>query len=412
MEDPARRELTDEERALLADWEPRNPVLSSPNRIYAELRENCPVLPSDRHGGFNIVSRYADVTEVARDWETYSSAQGITIPPYGTSRPMMPIELDPPEASEFRRALAPRVSVRRMAALEDGLRDICRQMLAPLAAGEPYDFMSDFAERFPIEAFWQEPLMGRPVQSAVTEGDWLGKFQQWSHDLHHSDERSALASEMINRYIDDVLDDRRANPGDDIPTQLLTEEVGGRMLSLEEVHDTLLLMFAAGIETTKSALGNMLHLLAHNPEQRRRMAKDPSTIPIAVEELLRMGGPNQGVKRTATKDVEIAGCPINKGDAVLIMWAAANLDPSVFENPEDLVIDRPNNKHLAFGHGVHKCIGLHFARLELKVAFEEILRVAPEFQIAVPEDQLEWNVGIDRTLVNLPVLRGPVPAHG
>jgi cytochrome P450 len=252
--------------------------------------------------------------------------------------------------------------------------------------------------------------MGRPVESAITEGDWRGKFQQWSHDLHHDDVRSAEASANINAYIDDVLEDRRKNPGDDIPTQLITQEVGGRMLSLDEVHDTLLLMFAAGIETTKSALGNMLHLLAHNPEQRRLLAEDPSLIPTAAEELLRLVGPNQGVKRTTTKDVEIAGCPIPKGDAVLIMWAAANLDPEKFSDPDEFVVDRSPNRHLAFGHGVHKCIGLHFARLELKVALEEILKVAPEFEIAVPEDQLEWKVGIDRTLVHLPVRRGRVPA--
>ena len=182
------------------------------------------------------------------------------------------------------------------------------------------------------------------------------------------------------------------------------------MLSLDEVHDTLLLLFAAGIETTKTALGNMLHYLAHHPEQRRKLVEDPSLIPSAAEELLRLVGPNQGVKRTATKDVEFHGCPIPKGDAVLIMWAAANLDPDQFPDAEDFVVDRKPNKHLAFGHGVHKCIGLHFARIELKVALEEILKVAPEYEIAVSEDELEWKLGIDRTLTKLPVRRGRVPA--
>lgn len=409
MTDP--RPLTQEERDLMNDWEPRSPVLKDPNRLYQELREKCPVVHSDRHGGFHLVTRYSDVTEIARDYETYSSAQGITMPPYGTERPMMPIELDPPQQGDFRRALAPRHSVRQVATLEDNLRATCRRLLAPLAAGKPYDFMRDFAEVFPIEAFWQEPLMGRPVESDVTEGDWLRKFQEWSHDLHNSDERSAQAAAKINTYIDDILADRRANPGDDIPTQLITQKIGDRMLTLEEVHDTLTLMFAAGIETTKSALGNMLHHLAHHPEQRRAMAEDPSIIPTAVEELLRMQGPNQGVKRTATKDVEIAGCPIPKGDAVVIMWAAANRDPEEFPDPEEFQVDRAPNRHLAFGHGVHKCIGLHFARLELKVAFEEILRVAPEFEIAVPEEQLDWKMGIERTVTSLPVRRGRMPAQ-
>ena len=404
------RELSDAERAVISDWDPRNPVLVTPDRIYQELREKCPVAHSDRYGGFHIVSRFADVTEVARDFETYSSAQGITLPPYGTERPMMPIELDPPEQGDFRRALAPRLSVRRVAGLADALRETCRRLLAPLANGEPYDFMRDFAEVFPIEAFWQEPLIGRPVTSPITEGDWLHKFQQWSHDLHHDDARSAAASASIHAYIDDVLEDRQANPGNDIPTALLSQEVGGRMLSLEEVHDTLLLLFAAGIETTKSALGNMLHFLAHHREQRKQMAADPSIIPVAVEELLRLVGPNQGVKRTATRDTAVAGCPIGTGEAVLILWAAANLDPGEFPSPETCQLDRSQNRHLAFGHGVHKCTGLHFARLELKIAFEEILRVAPEYEIAVPEDELEWKVGIDRTLVALPVLRGPAAA--
>jgi cytochrome P450 len=398
------------ERALIDNWEPRNPLLAHPTEIYRALR-SCPVVHSDNHGGFHVVSRFGDVARIASDWETFSSAQGITIPPYGTPRPMMPIELDPPEQGDFRRALAPRVSVRRMAELEDSLREICRRLLAPLAAGESYDFMSDFAEVFPIEAFWQEPLMGPPVHSPITEGDWLGAFQRWSQELHHDDELSAAASASINSYIDDVLAERRKNPRDDMPTQLITQEVGGRMLSLDEVHDTLLLMFAAGIETTKSALGNMLHYLAHHPEQRRRLAAEPSLIPTAVEELLRLVGPNQGVKRTATVDTEVGGCPVGKGEAVLIMWAAANLDEEEFPEPDEFVVDRTPNRHLAFGRGVHKCIGLHFARLELKVALEEVLAVAPAFEITVPEEELEWAVGIDRTLVHLPVERGPVAAQ-
>jgi cytochrome P450 len=408
--DNDKRDITAEERALIESWEPRHPLLNDPTRIYQELREKCPVVHSDNHGGFHVVSRFSDVSEIASDHETYSSAGGITIPAYGTERPMMPIELDPPEQGDFRRAMAPRVSMRKMALLEESLREICRKMLAPLAEDKPFDLMADFSEPFPIEAFWQEPLMGRPVLSPMTNGDWVGSFQQWSHDLHHGVELSAQASVNINAYIDDVLEDRRSNPGDDFPTQLISEEVGGRMLSLDEVHDTLLLLFAAGIETTKSALGNMLHYLAHHPAQRRRLAEDPSLIPVAVEELLRLVGPNQGVKRTTTKDVEISGCPVGKGEAVLIMWAAANLDPDEFPEPEDFVVDRSPNRHLAFGKGVHKCIGLHFARLELKVALEEILKVAPEFEIAVPEEELEWKVGIDRTLVHLPVRRGRIPA--
>lgn len=211
---------------------------------------------------------------------------------------------------------------------------------------------------------------------------------------------------MMHKYISVILDDRRKNPGDDIPTQLLTQEVGGRMLSEEEIHDTLFLLFSAGIETSAAALGNMLHFLAHHREARRALVEDPAIIPSAVEELLRHVGPSQCVRRTATTDTEVAGCPVKKGESVVIHWGAANLDEEAFERADEFDPTRSPNPHLAFGKGVHKCQGLHFARLELRVALEEVLAVAPDYEIAVPEEELEWKVGIDRALKSLPVRRG------
>lgn len=392
---------------LLENWDPRDKRLAHPFPVYRELLERCPVTHSDRYGGFWLFSRYADVAKVASDHGTFSSASGISMPPYGNERPMMPIELDPPEQGHFRRALSPRLSARRVGELEPFLRRQARELLAPLAEGDDYDFVRDFAAPYPILAFWQEPFMGPPVPSPVVGDDWLAAFQEWSYLMHHDDERSGEGTDNMHRYIEVVLDDRRKNPRDDMPTQLLTGEVGGRRLSIEEIHDTLLLLFSAGIETTSSALGNIVHFLAHHPKARQQLVDDPQVIPAAVEELLRLVGPNQAVRRTATMDTDISGCPVGKGESVVISWGAANLDPAQFQDPEAFTADRSPNPHLAFGKGVHKCQGLHFARLELKVALEELLAVAPDFAIAVPEERLEWKVGIDRALKSLPLLREP-----
>lgn len=396
----------DEYDDLLRNWNPRDERLAYPQEIYRQLRERYPVAQSDHYGGFKLFSRYADVSQIASDYRTFSSASGISMPPYATPRPMMPVELDPPEQGHFRRALSPRLSVKRVAALETELRAVVRRLLEPSAAGDPFDFVQDFAAPYPILAFWREPFMGRPVEHPMVGDSWLTAFQHWSYLMHHDDTRGQEGTEMMHKYISVILDDRRKNPGDDIPTQLLTQEVGGRMLSEEEIHDTLFLLFSAGIETSAAALGNMLHFLAHHREARRALVEDPAIIPSAVEELLRHVGPSQCVRRTATTDTEVAGCPVKKGESVVIHWGAANLDEEAFERADEFDPTRSPNPHLAFGKGVHKCQGLHFARLELRVALEEVLAVAPDYEIAVPEEELEWKVGIDRALKSLPVRRG------
>lgn len=233
--------------------------------------------------------------------------------------------------------------MKRVAALETELRAVVRRLLEPLAAGDPFDFVQDFAAPYPILAFWREPFMGRPVEHPMVGDSWLTAFQHWSYLMHHDDTRGQEGTEMMHKYISVILDDRRKNPGDDIPTQLLTQEVGGRMLSEEEIHDTLFLLFSAGIETSAAALGNMLHFLAHHREARRALVEDPAIIPSAVEELLRHVGPSQCVRRTATTDTEVAGCPVKKGESVVIHWGAANLDEEAFERADEFDPTRSPN---------------------------------------------------------------------
>lgn len=379
--------------------------LQDPYPLYRELRERCPVAHSDAHmGGFWVLSRYEDVRRVALDAETFASGPGIAIPPLGNPLPMIPLEVDPPDHEPLRRLVSPAFAPARMRPVEASARSCARQLVDAFAARGECDLVTELAYRLPVLTIWQRPLLGEPLTEGL--GDWVATFQSWVHDFKHSQGRSAEAGATILAYVERVLDARRAEPADDIPSTLLNAEVAGRPLTREEQLGYLFILFTAGVETTAAALGSIFLFLAREPEVRARLAAEPELLDPAIEELLRFLGPVQAERRTATRDVEVGGCPIRAGESVLLLWNSAGRDEAEFADGETFVPDRFPNRHLSFGLGPHRCVGSHLARLTLRAAIQEVLERLPDYRVR-DGAELRFSVGTNRSLVSLPVVFTP-----
>lgn len=390
--------------------------LQDPYPAYAALRTRCPIAHSDAldvtfpewapepyagttEEGFWVVSRYADVYRVARDAETFISSAGTLLPDLGIPRPLVPQEIDPPRHLKFRNLVSPVFSPPSVAKLEDTIRQIAVELLDSFIDEERVDIVARFTERLPTYAVWREPLLGRPIPFKV-EGDFEETIAALVYDVNHVPERGEAASIEIRTYLERILADRRENPANDIPTSLVNAEIDGAPIDEIEQIDMLFLLFSAGIETTSSALASWLVHLARNPDLRARLIDEPELMPTAIEEFLRFLGPTQAEKRTVTCPVSIHGEDLDAGDSVMVLWGAANRDEDEFPDAHEFQPDRFPNRHLAFGAGIHRCIGSNLARLEARVALEELLKRFPNYQ--VPDiDDLEWEVGISRGLHHL-----------
>ena len=206
---------------------------------------------------------------------------------------------------------------------------------------------------------------------------------------------------QLDAYIDVQVEDHRAHPRDDLTSYLLEVELGDEKLSPEHVRGSIVLLLLAGIDTTWSAIGSSLWHLAQHPEDRRRLRSEPDLMPTAIEELLRAYAPVT-MARMVAKDHDFHGCPMKNDDWVLLPFPAANRDPAMFERADEVVIDRLENRHAAFGLGIHRCLGSNLARLELTVAVDEFLQRFPDFELADP-DAVRWSVGQIRGPRELPV---------
>lgn len=345
--------------------------------VYAQMRTQCPVAHSDQHGGFWTLSSYETVHYAMQHYELFTTAPSVNIPAgLGQKRPLLPMEVDPPVQSRYRALLMPVFSPRRMKAIEGRIRDVADSLIDGFIEDGECDFVTDFAEQLPTVIFTE--MMGLPLDQAP-------RFHNWKNILlhgHHDDpdgQIRARAGQELNEYLTELLAARKQQPGEDIISTLHGAEVDGDKLSDEEILDMTYLLFLAGLDTVASSLG--LHFLhfAQRADLRRQLT-DPETIPLAVEEMLRVESLILA-GRTATQDVEIGGQLIRKGDRVLINTVAAGRDPDIFDDPDEIRFDRGRSRHVAFGVGPHRCAGSHLARIELAIAYEHWHRRIPEYRI-------------------------------
>jgi cytochrome P450 len=367
----------------------------APWEIYAALRERCPVAHTEAQDGFYVLSRYEDVARVAKDPALFSNRWGVTIPGFPPDQPApaeslnIPLGMDPPEFNAWRRMLNPYFSPQKAESRVPEMRAMVGSLI------------DDFVEEGQVDLY---PALLSPFPALITcrilglpEEDWhffadpvheslQSRADQTGRDQSYGGGSSPAMLDAVMRMVE-IARERRASGGDDMMSFLGRAEIEGRPLHEFEMAGICTVLLGGGVDTTTNAIGVSLVQISRRPELRQRLLADPGLIPSAVEELLRMWAPFQGLARRVMGDVEIGGCPLHEGDRVMLLWASANRDPAEFDRPDEVVPDRLPNRHLAFGLGPHRCIGAHFARAEMAVALEEVLRRLPDFE--VDEDQLE-----------------------
>ena len=365
----------------MASFDHHDPrFVKDPESVFGPIREEQPLLHSDLYGGFWLLSRYDDVTAAALDHESFTSAVvGTTVIPPSQPRehPLLPIELDPPEHTRYRALVNPLFAKPRIDALRPDLEALATRLLEPIARNGGGDVMAEFAH--PMSLGSLALLMNLPADDEERWFDWVERM--FSNALRDKADQ-AEAVRDAEAYIDELIAERRRAPRDDFLGTLLAAEVDGHRLSDLELRQFGVLMLLAGYETTSGAMGMSLLHLAQHPEQRAQLFGDTDGLAhLAVNELLRFVSPVQVFARNAARDVELHGQTIPAGDVVLLAYGAANHDPRAFEHPERCVIDRHPNRHVAFGHGRHLCLGANLARLELTIMIERFAERFPDFRV-------------------------------
>lgn len=352
--------------------------LAHPQALFKALRDTAAVVPLDGTG-MSIVGRHDDVRHILSHAEIFSSgADAIDI---GQVRPLVPLQIDPPEHKKYRKILDPLFAPKKVAPMREPVRELVRELVEKLAAEGHGNFHDAVSVPVPTTVFLE--LLGLPVSRR-------DEFLELKDGIIHPEDRTregrvaqARASgARIYEVIQEVVEARRANPADDIISGFLTAQVDGEHLTDEDIGDIGFLFFLAGLDTVTASLDCMLAFLAQNPDHQHQLRDDPAKIPAAIEELLRWETPVPGVIRKTTCDTEFDGCPIAAGTTVVATLGSANTDETAWEDADVVDFHRTSNKHLAFGGGVHRCLGSHLARLELAIVLEEWHRAVDEYRIA------------------------------
>jgi len=376
-----------------------------PQPGYRMLRDSGPVvrlpgvIPSRATADAHLVGRHADVVTVLRSPDIFSSRfDAVHI---GQVRPLIPLQIDPPDHAKYRKLLDPLFAPRRIALLEDRTRALVSDLVDAVADDGGCNYHAAVSEPLPSTVFLE--LLGLPVSRAA---EFIAlKDGIIRPPAPTPEERSAMvdaAGAQIYAVLQEVLDQRLEAPRDDFISDFLDAEVDGERLTPEEVIDICYLFFLAGLDTVTASLDCMMARLALHPAERRRLADDPSVIPHAVEEMLRWETPVTAVVRVTTQDTELSGCPIAADEVVSVVLGSANTDERAWDEAEAVDVDRRVNKHLAFGGGVHRCLGSHLARMELRVVLEEWHAQIPEYR--VPEGvELDYSPGL-RQIADLPLV--------
>lgn len=380
-------------------------VAADPVPFYDELRAHCPVASMEGMSGMgaHIISRYEDVRWALRHPEVFSS--DLVAVDIGQDRPLIPLQIDPPEHAHYRRVIDPTLGPREVAAIEPAVRRVVGEVMDRFADRGTVDAHAEFTVPLPCTLFLE--ITGLPLAD-------LDRFLRWKDEIirpgggellepEEATARRHAAGAEIYAYFEQVLADRADAPGTDLLSRFLTTETDGRVMSHEEMLDVSFLFILAGLDTVTSTLDCSLAFLAQHPEHRQRLAEDPASIPGAVEELLRRETPVMQIIRLVKEPVELHGVALQPGDTAILMLGSANTDPVEFgEDAGSFDPDRQVNRHLAFGGGPHRCLGSNLARLELQVALEEWHRRIPDYELA-PGAELAYSPGI-REIEHLPLV--------
>lgn len=377
--------------------------------VLGKLVSQCPVAHSDVAGGYYVVSRYEDVRACAQDWETFSSEGGFEPGRGGdVGAKLYPVELDPPYQTRWRAALGPHFNPRAIRTRTDNARQQVTVLLDAFIEKGEVDFIEAFAAHLPGRVFFGTflgvPLEELPYIQAATDaamrGPMEGRPEGWG---------------KVATFLDDYLTQRESEPPRGDFVDAVVEGVldhDGKPCSREHKIFVLTDLLAGGIGTTTYLLAGMVHHLATHPEDAQRLRDDPSLHAGAVEEFIRFYASIVALGRVATKDTEVSGTQIHKGDFLMLSFAAACRDPELFEDPHRVDIDRKIPLNPAFSFGPHRCIGSHVARLQATVALEEVLRRLPDLRLAADFEPSYSNSSISRNMDSLQITFTPGSREG
>jgi len=371
--------------------------------IWNDVREQCPVASTERYGRAFMPVTMEAVRQIANDTDNFSSAWVAVARPDAPRHPAPPITSDPPDHHDHRRLILPAFNPKAVAAIEPALRSFCRKLIADIGSSPTADAAEQYSQHIPVHGICI--ITGLPEEDADLFRDWIYRsFQLAPKD---NTVRAQVATEMT-QYIDVLLKDRLKNPKDDLLTVVANAEIDGQDVDWMVKIGYIRLQIVAGIDTTWSAIGSGLWHFAQHNDQVQRLIAVPNEHDLwseATEEVLRYYAPVT-MARKVLNDVEVSGCPMHAGDQTLVTFPAANHDPKEFERADEFILDRKNNRHVAFGLGIHRCAGSNLARLEMIVAFQEWLRAFPNYSLD-PSKKVTWANGQVRGPRILPVLTNP-----
>ena len=364
--------------------------------VYRRMRDEAPLFRSPRWGWW-VLTRFADVRAAALDPDTFRSYEGMDIDDTALEQapPGSLPNMDNPRHDDVRRVVQPYFLPRRLAEMEDGIRSVVRGLVSSWKDRGAVDLAQELAWPLPFDVFFH--LMGLPGRDSKDPEELARRDQleRWTHELKdrvpgtpHLTPVARAATENVQQYFIDLLEERRQHGQSDLVTHLTRADVHGEpfvpgvITPTSEISGLMLVLFLGGVESTAGLVGTLFKLLAENPDQRRLLLDDPSLIPDAVEEALRWATPLQLTARTTSKEVTLHGETLPAGSRLVLVTGAANRDERQFPDPDTFDIRRGRVRHVGFGEGVHGCLGAPLARLEARIALEEVLPVLGEYELA------------------------------
>jgi cytochrome P450 len=356
----------------------------NPFPVYEQIRRASPVVHDPASGAWMLFD-YDGVKRALTDHDAFSSSMELT----GRQNPEWFIFFDPTRHTKLRGLIMRAFTPRSIASLEPLIRQLSRELLDQTIERGQMDLAEDFS--VPLPMFVIAEMLGIPASDRPRFTRWSEAILNLSYDVSGGEEATAAATEFaaataeMSAYLGSLLEERRATPHDDLLTRLVEAEVDGERLTEEEILGFFQLLLVAGTETTTNLLNNAILCFIEHPAELARLLAAPALLPLAIEEILRYRSPVQWMFRAARRDVELQGQVIPAGQLVLPMIGAANHDPQQFRDPGRFDIAREPNQHIAFGHGIHFCLGAPLARLEARIALADLLQRVKDFELASGE---------------------------
>jgi cytochrome P450 len=360
-------------------------MAAHPQPVFQALRADTPVMevpmPNGQRGV--LLTKKEDIMSALRQPDVFSSNMDAV--DLKNKRPMIPLQIDPPDHKKFRKLLDPIFAPRKMAAMDEEVSRLVNELIDKFIDRGEVDFAKEFSIPFPSEVFIT--LLGLPLEELpefIKMKDGIIRPDHVTGKLYGSPEAQDYQQQIADSvydYFNMVLDQREVERRDDLLSLFLDAEMEGDRLSREDILDICFLFLIAGLDTVTATLDCMFSFLAQNPDHRRQLVADPSVIPNAIEEMLRWETPVMGIARVAVQETEMSGCPVHAGDQIMVMIGSANCDEAEFPDGDVVRFDRDVNPHIAFGGGIHRCLGSHLARMELRVALREWHKRIPDYEV-------------------------------